>query len=144
MLSMLVLSPTMVATTTDVKATAIENVRYEEMKVTDIDEKTQILTTASVKKIVSEYFADVPVMANVAFCESSYKQFNEDGTVMRGWMTPEDVGVMQINEGYHGERAKKAGIDLHTIEGNMKFARLLYNESGTKPWSASKSCWSKM
>ncbi len=143
MFSMLALSP-VVATTTDVKATALENTSYAKVQVLDIKEKAQILTPDAVKKILQDYFSDIPVMVNVAFCESSYKQFNDDGTIMRGWATPADVGVMQINEGYHGARAKAAGIDLYTIEGNMKYARMLYNESGTQPWSASKPCWSKM
>ncbi len=143
MFSMLVLSP-VAATTTDVKATVVENSGYTEVTVPTNKEKAQILNPDSVKAIINATFPDNPIMAKIAFCESGLKQFNDDGSIMRGWMTPADVGVMQINEGYHGERAKALGINIYTIEGNLKYAGLLYNEQGTQPWSASKPCWSKM
>lgn len=139
---MLAVAPT-VSTSTDVKATTLENQSYQEMQVSGIDEVETLSPNSTVKNIVSKRFATKPELIKIAYCESRLRQFGKDGNVLRGIVTPEDVGVMQINEGYHGERAKKLGIDLHTIEGNMQFAELLYNEQGSQPWSASKPCWSK-
>jgi len=48
---------------------------------------------------------------------------------------------MQINEKYHLDEAKKLGIDIYTVEGNMEFARILYDKFGTEPWNASSACW---
>ena len=92
---------------------------------------------------VREYFADVPLMAEVSKCESRFRQFESDGSVFRGKINDRDVGVMQINEYYHLERAKKLGFDLYSLEGNMAYARLLYKEQGAQPWVSSSPCWKK-
>ncbi len=95
-----------------------------------------------VEQRIREYFADIPIMIQVARCESGFEQFNPTtGDIFRGWMNPKDLGVMQINEGYHGTEAKRLGLDLYTLEGNMAYARSLYNAQGTQPWSASRYCW---
>lgn len=80
-------------------------------------------------------------MADVAYCETKFKHFNQYGTVLRGELTPKDVGVMQINEYYWSESAEKMGLDLHNFADNMTFARFLYNKYGTKPWTSSSHCW---
>lgn len=92
---------------------------------------------------VREYFADIPLMAEVSKCESRFRQFDSDGSVFRGKINDRDVGVMQINEYYHLERAKKLGFDLYSLEGNMAYARLLYKEQGAQPWVSSSPCWKK-
>ena len=34
-------------------------------------------------------------------------------------------------------------LDIYTVEGNMKYARHLYESEGVDPWSASSPCWGK-
>ena len=97
----------------------------------------------AVESTVREYFKDVPIMAEVAKCESHFRQFEKDGSIFRGKITTKDVGVMQVNEYYHLKRAQKLGFDIHTIEGNMAYARLLFQEEGTDPWVSSSPCWMK-
>jgi hypothetical protein len=93
---------------------------------------------------VKEYFKDYPVLADIAYCESRYRQFdNKTGEVFRGKENNKDVGILQVNEYYHKERATKLGFNLHTKEGNMGYAKLLYLEKGAQPWSASSPCWKK-
>lgn len=106
-----------------------------------IIKKAELPTRAEVESSVKTFFADAPIMHKVAYCESRNKQFNADGTVHRGVVNSKDVGVFQINEKYHLKRSQKLGIDIYTVEGNMKYAKILYKESGTQPWSASKPCW---
>lgn len=60
---------------------------------------------------------------------------------MRGEVNSKDVGVMQINEYFHLEDSKKLGFDIHTLKGNMAYARHLYEEKGLQPWISSKPCW---
>ncbi|MCF7865066.1 MAG: hypothetical protein K9M11_00985 [Candidatus Pacebacteria bacterium] len=98
---------------------------------------------ANVETEVREYFADIPLMAEVSKCESRFRQFENDGSVFRGKINDRDVGAMQINEFYHAERAKKLGYNLHTLKGNMDYARLLYKEQGAQPWVSSSPCWKK-
>lgn len=90
---------------------------------------------------VTEYFSDIPILAEVAYCESRYRQFDQNGNVLRGIQNPADVGVMQINEKYHATTAVKFGFNLYTLEGNMAYARFLYEKEGTRPWKYSSSCW---
>ncbi|MDD4988936.1 MAG: hypothetical protein PHV42_00725 [Candidatus Pacebacteria bacterium] len=92
---------------------------------------------------VRESFKDTPILAEVARCESEFRQFGTDGKIIRGEVNKHDVGVMQINEGYHGAEAEKLGLDLHTLDGNIAFAKILYAKEGTKPWNSSKPCWGK-
>ena len=97
----------------------------------------------TVREYVAEYFADVPIMVAIARCESTFRQFDKDGTTHRGRVNDLDLGVMQVNEYYHGDTAEKLGIDLHTLEGNVAYARYLYEKEGTTPWNSSKPCWGK-
>ena len=89
------------------------------------------------------FFADTPIMAEVIKCESRFRQFNADGTSFRGIVNNQDVGIAQVNEYYHAKRAKKLGYNIYTVEGNMAYAKLLYQEEGTDPWISSAPCWKK-
>lgn len=83
--------------------------------------------------------AEIELMKHIGFCESTYTQFNKDGSVFRGKITPKDVGVYQINEYYNPSSFPNA----YTTEGNIEEAFKLYKAQGTSPWSASKPCWGK-
>ncbi len=94
------------------------------------------------EEVVRSYFSDIPVMIQIARCESTFRHTLADGTVLRGKVDSADTGVMQINARYHGEKARELGLDLTDIYDNMAYARDLYERQGTKPWKASASCWS--
>jgi len=108
-------------------------------------EKTYTKNSSSktTKQIVQEYFAETPILIDVASCESRFIQYDADGSVHRGFINPQDVGVMQINEKYHLSDSIKLGLDIHTLEGNMDYAKHLYNKQGTRPWEYSSKCWNK-
>ncbi len=108
----------------------------------DTSEKVAMVET-STEAIVREYFSDIPVMIQVARCESTFRHTLEDGSVLRGKVDNRDTGVMQINTYYHGETAEKLGLDLEDLEDNMAYARSLYEKQGTQPWSASAPCWGR-
>lgn len=100
-------------------------------------------SSADIKKITKEYFKNTPVLAEIARCESEYRQFSASGVPLRGVVNSADVGVMQINESYHSARSKELSMDIHTLEGNLDYGALLYKEQGSRPWNASKPCWGK-
>lgn len=104
---------------------------------------TELPTRAEIAALVKDSFSDAPIMHKVAFCESRNTQFDARGKIHRGVVNSKDVGIFQINEKYHLKRAQKMGIDIYSVEGNMEYARILFEESGTQPWSASKPCWGK-
>ena len=92
---------------------------------------------------VREYFKDTPLLIEIAYCESRFRQYGKNGEALRGEIVPEDIGVMQINEYFHGDTAKKLGIDIHSLEGNLAYAKWLYEREGSQPWQPSAKCWSK-
>ena len=96
----------------------------------------------TVEQYVRSYFADIPLMADIAQCESKFRQYGKNGKVLRGH-NPDDIGVMQINQYYHRSRADKMDIDINSIEGNVAFARYLYEREGTMPWLSSSKCWAE-
>lgn len=120
-------------------AAPIEEVVVSE-KSKDVSEAALISNTEAQ---VKAYFTDTPILAEIAFCESRYRQFDSNGQVLRGVENAQDVGVMQINEKYHLDTAQKLGLNLYTLEGNMAYGRYLYDTQGTKPWNYSSACWGK-
>lgn len=106
----------------------------------EISEQVKVKTT---EEIIAEHFTDTPILKKIAVCESQNRQFDETGAVLRGKVNSQDVGVMQINEKYHLEAAKKLGLDIYTLEGNTDYAKHLYKTQGVKPWVHSSSCWDK-
>jgi len=98
----------------------------------------------SIEAHVREYFSDTPILSKIAYCESHFRHFKSNGEVLTGEITPEDIGVMQINEYFHGDTAERLGINIYTLEGNLEYARWLYEREGEAPWVSSKKCWSNM
>lgn len=84
------------------------------------------------------------ILRRIAQCESNNRQFNNDGSVLRGFVNPKDVGLFQINEDAWGDKALELGFDIYTTSGNMKMARWIYDNYGESPWIYSKKCWSKL
>ncbi len=98
---------------------------------------------SEVETSVRAYFSDIPALIEIARCESGFRHTDKSGNILRGTQTTDDIGVMQINEYYHGESAKRLGYDITSLNGNMAFARHLYGVYGTDPWKASAKCWKK-
>jgi hypothetical protein len=97
----------------------------------------------SEEAIVRSYFRDLPIMAEIARCESTFRHTLSDGSVLKGRVDSADTGVMQINRRYHEQRATALQLDLSDLYHNMAYARYLYETQGTQPWSASAPCWNK-
>lgn len=88
-----------------------------------------------------------PELKRICSCESTGSpnnepiHFNADGTVLRGRINSQDVGMCQINEHYWLEKSINLGFDIYTEEGNKQMALWLYDQQGNKPWTWSKKCW---
>lgn len=98
----------------------------------------------NVERFIEDYFADIPVMAKIAYCESRNRHVDKNGQILKGEVTPLDRGVMQINLYFHEDAAAEMGLDLHDLDDNVAYARYLYEKQGAKPWMASSKCWSKL
>ncbi len=124
----------------------------EETKVASNVKTTKVVATANTTEssplqntelIVRSYFKDIPVMIQIARCESGFRHNLGDGSVLRGVVDPADTGVMQINRRYHEREATAMNLNLNDIYQNMAYARHLYEMQGTGPWRASAPCWSQ-
>jgi hypothetical protein len=97
----------------------------------------------NVEKFINDYFSDIPILAEIAKCESRFRHFHKNGEVLRGEKDNRDTGVMQINLFYHAKTAKALGLNVHDIDDNVAYARYLYEKQGAKPWMSSSACWAK-
>ena len=97
----------------------------------------------TVEADVRDYFKDIPILAEIAGCESQFRQIGANGEIIQGKVNKGDIGVMQINKYYHSDEAAKLGLNLNTLAGNMTFGKWLYEKEGTAPWQSSAGCWDK-
>ena len=102
-----------------------------------------LAAATSTEAYVSQYYADTPILVSIARCESHFKQWNGDGSIHRGEINHSDIGVMQVNEYYHGQKADELGLDIYNLDGNLAYAKYLYNKEGSRPWASSQKCWGK-
>lgn len=126
------------ASAVPVPETAYGHIASEEV-VTVVREVTPAANKT--EAIVRSYFQDIPVMIEVARCESTFRHKLADGSILQGRVDPADTGVMQINKRYHEATAIAMELNLDDIYHNMAYARHLYEKQGTQPWSASMPCW---
>lgn len=96
---------------------------------------------SNTESVVREYFSDIPVMAEIARCESGFRHSLSDGSVLTGRVDAADTGVMQINKRYHQAAAHAMDLNLDNIYDNMAYARYLYDTQGLRPWNSSAGCW---
>ena len=75
----------------------------------------------------------------IAKAESSLRQYDPKGSVLRGTENRNDIGALQINERVWGKMAKKEGLDIYELEDNIKMGLIIYKEKGFSPWNWSKS-----
>ncbi|MDP2642059.1 MAG: hypothetical protein Q8P21_02090 [bacterium] len=113
---------------------------YKEVKAEDYQ---PITDPKNVERFINDYFADIPILAEIAKCESRYRHLNSQGNVLKGKQNSYDRGVMQINVLYHAKTAERLGLDVHDLNDNVAYARYLYEKQGAKPWMSSSACWAK-
>lgn len=122
-------------------ATVVNSTPVTPIEIASTTEIRTLTDAKLIEEIVRKEYADKPILVEIARCESRFRQYDTNGTVIRGKVDPRDIGVMQINEYYNGDTAKKLGFDIYSIDGNLEFAAYLYAKRGTSPWQASAKCW---
>lgn len=97
----------------------------------------------STEDVVRTYFSSTPVMVEIARCESKFTQFGANGSALQGGYNNAMVGVFQIYGDIHAKEAAGMGMDIYTLDGNLAYAKYLYERQGTTPWLSSFPCWGK-
>jgi len=128
---------------TNLATVPVADTAYGQLAINDEVNVGEIVTEATTEEVVRSYFSDIPVLVQIARCESQFRHTLADGTILRGSVDPADTGVMQINKRYHAKKAVELGLNLDEIHGNMAYARYLYKTKGTSPWNASAPCWGR-
>lgn len=128
-----------------VKIISSQFASFGEVKEEEVKEDLTKPTKDVIEKLIASKAikADLnpSLVRKIAFCESTMRQFDDTGTVLRGVHNPADVGLFQINEKYHLERSKKLGFDIYAVEGNIDYAIHLIEKEGTRHWYWSQNCW---
>ncbi|HEY0964667.1 MAG TPA: hypothetical protein VGE31_02635 [Candidatus Paceibacterota bacterium] len=130
-----------IAMTEEVATTPSEVAAVKPLQVSVKPLTAAVYTEGTTESIVRNYFADIPVLIEVARCESHFRHTLSDGSVLTGRVDSADTGVMQINKRYHAVAAAAMDLNLDNIYDNMAYARHLYETQGIRPWNASASCW---
>lgn len=93
--------------------------------------------------IERDAFSGYHTLKVICSCESGLTHFDKNGDVLKGTINRFDIGICQINELYHQEKVDELGLDIYTEEGNIAYAKHLYDTQGDAPWIWSKPCWEK-
>lgn len=106
-----------------------------------------------VKTQVEEFFIhnDAEEMLDIIKCESRFRHYEADGSVLKNKEGSSAIGVAQILSSQHPDpkiiyRFNKRNntnlsvtdFDITTLEGNIGYALVLYTIRGTKDWECSK------
>lgn len=97
---------------------------------------TPVHDRALVERLVRENFSASPVMIEIARCESNFRHFADSGSVFRGGAGGGMVGVFQIFAAVHEDAADRLDFDIETLEGNIGYAKYLFERSGATPWQS--------
>ncbi len=92
---------------------------------------------ADVEARVRASMSDMPAMIEIAQCESGFRQFAPDGSVLHGGIGKGYIGIFQVDESMHGPKAQSMAFDINTVDGNIAYARYMFFATGTNPW---RSC----
>ena len=95
------------ATNTDIYSAPISTSTPKVVSVMKVE--TELNKTT--EDLVREEFSDIPIMVEIAKCESQFTQFNKDGSVHRGRINPADVGAFQVNESYHLRESQNLNLE---------------------------------
>lgn len=73
------------------------------------------------------------IMLSLAKCESGTRHAI-NGKIIRGRLTPHDVGIFQISEIYWRDKAKELGFNIYEPEGNINMAMWIADKYGYEKW----------
>jgi hypothetical protein len=107
-----------------------------------LEEKT---LDSEIDRLAIKYSVASSTIRAVSKCESSMYgsainyNYRKDGT-----LHSIDKGYLQINNLYHEARMNQLGLNWNDEWDSLEYGFMLMAEQGLQPWSASKSCWTKL
>lgn len=119
----------------------------------DVEQARVYLTNDGLQEFVTDFFTeyDAAEMIPIIACESEFKHFNDDGTVLKNRQGSNAMGIAQIMSSVHPDpqvikkynrrnltNFKAEDFDIATLEGNIWYALVLYKTRGVKDWECAK------
>lgn len=110
-------------------------------------------TNDGLEEFVKNYFTkyDAEEMIPIIECESHFRHFDEDGSVLKNNQGSSATGVAQILASVHPDphvlkkynrrhltSYKVEDFDIKTLTGNISYALILYKTRGVRDWECSK------
>lgn len=108
--------------------------------------------TGPQKDYIQKRFGAGSLLDRIAWCESSYQQFEDSAGTTIPYRSKERgssaTGIFQVLAITHGPTIDTlrqiypdSNFDITTAEGNANFAVFLLARDNTTPWNKSKDCW---
>lgn len=95
-------------------------------------ENTLTFDQCRIRERIRTEFADYPAFEKTVQCESNFRQYAADGTVLTS--PTNDVGITQINLKTWREKAQELGYDIYSEDGNLLMARHVLTVQGITAW----------
>lgn len=117
------------------------------------EEAVVYLNNDGLQQFVTDFFTeyDAEEMIPIIACESEFKHFEDDGTVLKNRQGSSAIGISQIMSSIHPDphvitRYNRRNLtnysvedfDITTLQGNVWYALVLYKTRGIKDWECSK------
>lgn len=96
-------------------------------------------------RLSKQYAVNEKTVRKIIQCESRmYPKAVNENKDKNGITWSKDWGPMQINDYYHNTEMSKLNLDIHDEYDSLEYGIKLLATQGTKPWTASEKCWSKI
>ncbi len=92
--------------------------------------------------------ANATAMIPVIDCESNFRQYDENGNLLRNPTVRDVVGIMQLREKYHpdpailteyntehGTKLEAEDFNIRVPEDNVEYGIILFKVKGLEPWT---------
>jgi len=83
---------------------------------------------------------DPQLAVDIAWCESRWREYALGTAAVVGV----DKGDLQVNSYYHDDPMRDMGLNPNTPSDLLFYGLTLLKNDGTRHWSASEFCWSKL
>lgn len=96
-------------------------------------------------RLSKQYAVNEKLVKKIIKCESQmYDEAVNHNLDKDGKVWSSDYGPMQINNYYHESIMETMGLDIHDRYDSLEYGIKLLAKYGTKPWNASRKCWSNI
>lgn len=99
---------------------------------------------AYIVDLIEEYFPENSnTMIAIARCESGLQHRDQNGNLLPNQAGSSARGAFQVLMRLHAAEMRRLGLDPENDRDYMEYVRYLHQQSGLRPWDASRNCWQR-